>query len=727
MGLGVSVAQSVYLFAGALVAIAVAAFAWQRRETPGAPPLAAMAVAIAIWLSGNVVMILTTDPAIFRLSGSVEWVGLALTPLFWFFFAAEYTGVDLGVRRKVVFSAVPLGTIALAWTNRYHTLVWSPVEGKPLTPGWAYIDTKGIVFWLFTLYAYILIGAGILLLIRVSLRSEQMYRSQIVLLTVGVLSAVVPNIASIAGYGIDLEVYALPFTLLCFSYVLFRQDMLQIVPAVRHIGRRSAVADLEDGLVVVNENDCIVYLNDTGTDILHCDQSEVVGTPITDLVPNDSLNFGTEDALADLERDGDIYEIRSSPVFGHRGQEIGHTLLFRDVTNQRRRERRLREYKSELETVERINGLLRDIHKSIVEATSRDEISDAVEQRLTDSDLYTTAHVETGLLSGDDVSIDDFVDGEVGRNYEVISEEDIAVDGGVESKPLPDVAKVNDHEKWTVVPVTYRQTVYGMLLLATNRPDAFSDRELTVLDELGEVVGYAINAVERRRLQLSDAVTELEFESTDETSGLVSISAETGGTLELEGVVPDGRGEFTAYYVVENCSADDVREVVEDHPAVGEFRCVDDEQETVVIELSHTDKSILYPLVESSGTVESVHVEDGVCRFSARIASEVKPRRLFERLQKTFPDTELVAKREEVPTASDPELDEAVASNLTDRQEAVLEAAYDAGYFEWPRDSNAEEVADALDVTPPTLHYHLRKSQDRILSKILSSSGRTVD
>jgi predicted DNA binding protein len=60
-----------------------------------------------------------------------------------------------------------------------------------------------------------------------------------------------------------------------------------------------------------------------------------------------------------------------------------------------------------------------------------------------------------------------------------------------------------------------------------------------------------------------------------------------------------------------------------------------------------------------------------------------------------------------------------VLEDLTDRQRDALEAAYRAGYFAWPRESTAEDVAESLDLTSPTLHSHLRKAESVILSRLL--------
>ena len=66
-----------------------------------------------------------------------------------------------------------------------------------------------------------------------------------------------------------------------------------------------------------------------------------------------------------------------------------------------------------------------------------------------------------------------------------------------------------------------------------------------------------------------------------------------------------------------------------------------------------------------------------------------------------------------VPTAHD--LRSELGGELTDRQKTALRTAYLAGYFESPRDSTAEEVGEALDITGSTLLHHLRTGQRKLL------------
>jgi hypothetical protein len=45
--------------------------------------------------------------------------------------------------------------------------------------------------------------------------------------------------------------------------------------------------------------------------------------------------------------------------------------------------------------------------------------------------------------------------------------------------------------------------------------------------------------------------------------------------------------------------------------------------------------------------------------------------------------------------------------------------AYHGGYFESPRDSTAEELAAGLGISSPTLHYHLRAAQWKLVDAFL--------
>ena len=67
---------------------------------------------------------------------------------------------------------------------------------------------------------------------------------------------------------------------------------------------------------------------------------------------------------------------------------------------------------------------------------------------------------------------------------------------------------------------------------------------------------------------------------------------------------------------------------------------------------------------------------------------------------------------------------EAPAATLTSRQAEVLQVALDAGYFDWPREVDAETLAERLDIAHSTLLEHLRKAEKKLLEESLSVTPR---
>lgn len=62
---------------------------------------------------------------------------------------------------------------------------------------------------------------------------------------------------------------------------------------------------------------------------------------------------------------------------------------------------------------------------------------------------------------------------------------------------------------------------------------------------------------------------------------------------------------------------------------------------------------------------------------------------------------------------------------LSKRQAEVLEIALDGGYYEWPRETDAETLAATLDITHTTFLEHLRKAERALLGSVLDRGNRT--
>ena len=95
-------------------------------------------------------------------------------------------------------------------------------------------------------------------------------------------------------------------------------------------------------------------------------------------------------------------------------------------------------------------------------------------------------------------------------------------------------------------------------------------------------------------------------------------------------------------------------------------------------------------------------------------------RAFVEMFQRQFPDAELLARSgRSRPLQTQQAFRSEPLDRLTERQQEVLRAAYFSGFFEWPRGDSGTEIAEALDISQPTFHDHLRATERKLFEMLL--------
>jgi predicted DNA binding protein/PAS domain-containing protein len=699
----------------------LAEYAWHHREEPGATSLAAAMVGVTAWTVLEILAITETG-ASHLFWERIQWTAIAVVPLFFFFFMIDFTGYGWVLSRRLVplFLVVPAVTAALAWTNPAHNLMWTD-SAHLRAAGLTNIDLAfGPWFWVYFAYAYTLQVIGFALLLRLVVVSEYLYLDQTVLIVVGIVAPLAGNATSVFGYaplpGLDLTPLGFTVTGLAFGNALFRYRLFELLPATRRLGRQAALVGMDDGVVIVDTDRTMLYMNPAAGDILACDPEDAVGEPADELVDTDELDFAATDRLAELSFDGRTYEVETAPIDDRRGKQVGHTVLLYDVTERTRREAELRAQRDRYKRLERINTVIREVNGALVGATTVEELQRAVVETLATPGLYDDVWLSVTASDGPPVRMT------AGESGPEPAEEGLPASLEAPESPSSlgerDLDLATDGDRgptaagdWATVALVYGRTVYGAMALHTDREAGFDERELEVLDELGETIGHALTAIERTHLLLSDSRVEVDLSSTDEGALLVALSEATGTEWALDGLVPATEGELLAYLSTdaEDAGVDAAR----GHAGVSDVRTVATGGGTT-LEVRAGGGMLANPLLECGANVVDATASDGRCELTVELSSDTAVRAVVDRVRGSFPGTDLRAKREVEPTDGEPLPDE---TDMTDRQREALEAAFRAGYFDWPRDSTAEEVAESLDIASPTLHSHLRKAENRLLSE----------
>ena len=403
------------------------------------------------------------------------------------------------------------------------------------------------------------------------------------------------------------------------------------------------------------------------------------------------------------------------------------------------REAELSEQREQLAELDRINAVIRDIDQLLVRASTREEIAQAVCDRLADSEHYRFAWVgeaksgardldrtasagfEDGYLDAADEKYDRSVASPPARAVETGEAqvvEDFGEDPAVED--WRDEALERGYQSEVAVPLRYRKTIYGALCVYAERPDAFGGRETAVLTELGETIGHAINAVENRKALLADGVVELVFETEGGDDFFTRVPRDEGATFSLEGVTVGAGQSFIYFMTVEGLDPDRVRRLADEDPEVERARLVNEHEDGDLFEFVYTGPSALSALADHGGTLRSAEFGEDGARSVGELPRNADVRTVVEAVKDAYPGLEVVAQRErDRPARTVQEFRADLEDDLTERQRSALETAYLAGFFEWPRESSGEEVADTLDVSSPTFHQHLRVGEQKLLAAFL--------
>ncbi|WP_435152772.1 bacterio-opsin activator domain-containing protein [Haladaptatus sp. DFWS20] len=408
----------------------------------------------------------------------------------------------------------------------------------------------------------------------------------------------------------------------------------------------------------------------------------------------------------------------------------------RDITDRRERERKLARQHDELETLNQIHWVIQEVIHELVHAATRDDIEQLVCERLVESGLYELAWTDESEVSREGVTprtraggIDGYLDTLIEFGKDIA---DDPTDMAMRTDELQVIQDVRETDKLPQfvceealdrgivsgisIPISYGNTVYGTLSLVSTRDGVLGKQAQAALKILGDTIGFAINAAKNKKILLSDSSVELEFRVTDPREVFLKVSRQLDCQCHLHGLVPASDGKLLHYVRVDDAEPKRVEEMVSDARQVEECRLIDIDDVGFVLETVMSESTVKR-LIEAGAAVQSATADSGEVSLVAEVPHDTDVRQVVDTFQSAYPNSQLIGKRTiDRPTQTEQDFRQSITERLTERQVTALRTAYFAGYYDWPRGSNAEEVAGSLDIASATLHYHLRRAQNELLS-----------
>lgn len=498
---------------------------------------------------------------------------------------------------------------------------------------------------------------------------------------------------------------------------------------------RTAVEALDDGVYVLDADNRFRLVNDALCALTGYDREALLGTHATRLVD--------EEALADIDRrhaaltNGEevaatvavtleTADGRRVPVetrFVRFGVDGGHGRagVVRDVTERRGRERQLERRRSELELLDCVNERFQAVTRVVAGAADRDELEAGVVETLAAADRYAGAWVGRWKPGRDVLTVGAWADEPPDRPRVAVGDT-VELGSGALAVALAtlEVRTVAgdgvDRGPAVLVPVRHDETAHGILVVRASPGADPPARELAMFDALGSTIGHAVNSLDRKRALVADRVEAVTLRLWSPDHFFCSLSAETPAVLRSEGITSADDATHLDYVTVRGLDATTVVDRARASPAVERVRQVCEHDGVTLFEFRFDGPSVVVTLAERGATLAELTAADGVATAVALVPPPVDVRTVVDGLDAAFDEVELVGRRSvERPVRTLPEFRASLDEQFTGRQRKVLEAAYYAGYFDWPRDSTAEELADAMGIASSTLHRHLRKALGKLL------------
>lgn len=477
--------------------------------------------------------------------------------------------------------------------------------------------------------------------------------------------------------------------------------------------------------------------------------AEMTGTTLSEWVHGDdrdrvaaSLQTGeTGDGSLNarvVDSHGEVSHVELAAVPLQAGADSRTQVVLRDVTDRREFEREVERQRDVLRQLNRLNATIRDIDQALVGGSSRAEIEQSVCDELVRTDRYVFAWIGRNRADSEEIE----PRATAGRDEGYLEAVTVAPRDGLappaaraaasgEPQVVDDVGAAPEFEPWRdaalarelrsviAVPLRYDETGYGVLTIYAASPGAFDEREQSVLSELGSTIAHAISAAESRRALQVDRHREVEF--VIEGGGFLAEASERFEcAFELQGAVRQPDGGMLEYYV---SAVDEPGAVVagaEEADDVSLVRQLGEHDGRSQFEIAFESDLVTRTFGDVTASVRSLRVESGRYALTAEVPYDVDMHTLVSAVEGRHESVSLRAQREaERSLRTEQETRQAFVERLTDRQWSVLQTAYYAGYFDWPRGSSGEEVAESLGISPSTLHEHLRVAQRKLLATLL--------
>ena len=340
---------------------------------------------------------------------STRWMNLSLgSKLFWFdlmyigvsglptlflLFVLAFTHNDAWLTRRNIFllSLQPILSTILFWTNEYHHLFYQSLD-LVQENGFLAVDfVRGPWYWINTVYSYAIIGIAFLVLSQCALRWSPLYLNQYRLILIG---SFIPWAASAYSefyfsqwHGLDLAPLMFGLSGIIYVFAIFHTHFMDLIP----IARSLLIENMRDGVLVLDLRNRIMDINPAMEGFLEEKISFYMGKNAFEVfqpwMEKTDLFLDKTETRIELKvpKDPSRYvDLQVTPLYDRSQSMNGYLMVFRDITESKQVEKRLRYVNDRLQGQLIEIGLLQS---KLREQAIRDPLTNIFNRRYLDETL----------------------------------------------------------------------------------------------------------------------------------------------------------------------------------------------------------------------------------------------------------------------------------------------------------------------------------------------------
>ncbi len=346
-------------FASLALSIGVLFYAWSKQNAQGAAAFSWYMVGQTVWIAGFIFGLISEDIAAKIFWDDLQWFASVIVILALPIFTIQYTEQNLNPSKQLfwlmfvipsLFIAVLIGDFFFNWIHP------SPQLAPALYFSELTYDITPIIYG-YAVYGYVLTAWMLNLLIRRVIQHHSLYRTQTMLITIGIFFPIFGTVFTLFNIHIVAQLNPTPFIAiignLMMAWGFFRFRIFEVVP----IGRDKVFEAMVEPVVLLDNKNLIVDANTSMLALLGKKSNDVIGKSAKTIFADFPIpikqymqvSYARAEATFIVGSINVYYELTVWPLYNERKEMTGRIYISHDITAQKELERELRKLNSELE------------------------------------------------------------------------------------------------------------------------------------------------------------------------------------------------------------------------------------------------------------------------------------------------------------------------------------------------------------------------------------------